>query len=69
MEPIADSVTKGDAGDKLVLCGFGVVKGTVSCASPYVGKVEVFLRMNDIPYEVEHLRRGSANSPKGTVGW
>lgn len=67
MSSIADSVTKGNPEDALVLYGFGVIKGTVSCVSPYVGKVELFLRMNEIPYEVKYLRRGSGSSPKGTV--
>lgn len=64
---IADSVEKGNPDDKLILHGFGALNDTVSSFSPYVAKVETFLRMNEIPYEVEAVKGDLDRSPKKTV--
>lgn len=63
---IPDSVEKGNPDDNLVLYGFGTVNDTAGSRSPFVGKVEAFLRMNGIPYEVEPLS-GVDKSPKKMV--
>lgn len=64
---IPDSVEKGNPNDKLVLYGFGATNDTATSMSPFVGKVETFLRMNDIPYEVEAVKGAMGKSPKHTV--
>ncbi|GMH41114.1 hypothetical protein BSKO_09024 [Bryopsis sp. KO-2023] len=68
---IPDSIEKGNVDDPLTICGFGCLGGTISCASPYVGKVETFCRMNDIPYEVlspgDKKSKKAPKSPKSTL--
>lgn len=64
---IPDSVEKGNPGDNLILYGFGGANDTVGSLSPYVGKVETYLRMNDIPYEAVELKTGVGKSPKKLV--
>lgn len=64
---IPDSVEKGNPDDKVVLYGFGSMNDMVGSASPYVGKVEAYLRMNDIPYEVETVMGDFRKSPKKMV--
>jgi uncharacterized protein YqgV (UPF0045/DUF77 family) len=34
------------------LYGFAPIQGTVVSASPFVGKVETFLKMANLPYEL-----------------
>lgn len=67
MACIPDSVVKGNPGDELVLYGFGQVHDTASSGSPYVGKVEAFLRMNEIPYKASIIKGDLGGSPKATV--
>lgn len=64
---IPDSVEKGSAAEEVVLYGFRAMNDTVGSMSPYVGKVETFMRMNDIPYRGEVLMGGAEKSPKKMV--
>lgn len=62
-----DSAVKGNPADEVVLYGWPTLHDTVSSLSPYVGKVEAFMRMNDIPYSISLIKGGLGGSPKGTV--
>lgn len=61
---IPDSAVKGDPKDMVVLYGWSTLDDTVSSLSPYVGKVEAYLRMNEIPYEVRLIKGDLRESPK-----
>lgn len=67
LEGGADSVEKGNPDDHLLLYGFGSLNETTSSFSPYVAKVETFLRMNGIAYQVEAVKGNLERSPKKTV--
>ncbi|CAD7699805.1 unnamed protein product [Ostreobium quekettii] len=61
---VKDSVTAGDASKPLVVYGFEPWGSTASSSSPFVAKVETFLRMAGIDYEANPSMEGS---PKGKV--
>ncbi|CAD7701447.1 unnamed protein product [Ostreobium quekettii] len=61
---VQDSATVGDPGKPLMIFGFPPINGTTSSASPFVSKLETFLRMADIDYEAT---AGITGAPKGKV--
>ncbi|CAD7699806.1 unnamed protein product [Ostreobium quekettii] len=64
LPPAKDSATEGDASKPLVVYGFTPLGGTASSASPFVSKLETYLRMAGIDYEA---RVGMSGAPKGKV--
>lgn len=55
IDNIKDSIKEGNKENDIILYGM-YNRGGTSSVSPFVGKVELYLRMNNIPYEVEELK-------------
>eukprot|EP00803_Ostreobium_quekettii_P010676 evm.model.scf_562.3 EVM.evm.TU.scf_562.3 scf_562:50296-53381(-) len=62
---IPDSTVSGSPDDKLVLHGVGPMGNTASSVSPFVTKVELFLRIMGLDYEADVNFGG----PKGKIPW
>lgn len=65
IEKIKDSEKSGKPQDTVILHGFPSRNGT-SSASPFVGKIELYLRMNSIPYEIK-MTNTQMKAPKKKV--
>ncbi|CAD7698786.1 unnamed protein product [Ostreobium quekettii] len=62
---IPDSAKSGDPSARLVLHGSPPNGDTASSGSPFVAKVELFLRINGLDYDADVDWRG----PKGKIPW
>ncbi|CAD7705474.1 unnamed protein product [Ostreobium quekettii] len=62
---IPDSAKSGSPGDRLVLHGSPPMGDLASASSPFVAKVELFLRIMGIDYDADF----NMNGPKGKIPW
>ena len=62
-ETIPDSAKSGNPDDRVLLHGMASVNSLASSLSPYVAKVEAFLRFIGLEYDVDSNFKG----PKGKV--